>query len=140
MIGFASDRGKPMTPARTLLTAGRSNWFPWSGQFLLALALVASTALVQAPAPALGGTGSWQTQRVIELPGLRTRTSETFLNPDASVTTILFGTPLHYRDPTGMWQPISSLLVPASDPGFSWANAANSFHSLFKQRLTADYL
>jgi hypothetical protein len=76
----------------------------------------------------------------VELPQLRARTSRTFSEPDGTFRTSLFSGPVNFRDAAGNWQPISSALVPSGEPGYSWENEANSFQTVFRQQLAADYL
>jgi hypothetical protein len=99
-----------------------------SRTYLVAVALVlavvlvsTSSALAAAPAPG-----------ALELPGKRTATSNTFLNPDGSYTTEVAAQPVNYRDAAGAWQAIDTTLVQASDPNYAVQNAAGPFRAMFK--------
>jgi hypothetical protein len=92
--------------------------------FALALAaalITTSTALAGAPSPG-----------ALELPGKRTATSSTFLNPDGSYTTEVAPQPVNYRDAAGDWQAIDTTLVKASDSNYAVQNAAGPFRAMFK--------
>jgi hypothetical protein len=72
-IGFVHERRSRTKLAQTLLTASRSKWPSWSGQFLLVLALLPSMAFVRTPSSASGRSGTRPAWQVSELPDLRTR-------------------------------------------------------------------
>jgi hypothetical protein len=91
------------------------------------LAVFALSLLFAAAAEA-GGPQSG----ALELPGKRTATSSTFLNPNGSYTTVVSPTPVNYRDAAGAWQPIDTSLVPSQTPGYAFQNAAGAFKALFK--------
>jgi hypothetical protein len=76
----------------------------------------------------------------VKVPSLRTRTSQTFREPDGTFRTLLSSGPINYRDATGSWQPIRSRLVASGEPGYAWQNEANGFDTVFRQQLGADYL
>ena len=68
----------------------------------------------------------------LELPGSRSATSNTYLNPDGSYTTAVAPRAVNYRDAAGAWQPIDTSLVAAQTAGYAYQNAAGSFRALFK--------
>ncbi len=61
----------------------------------------------------------------VELPALRTATSNTYQLPDGQRETRLYEVPVNYRDESGDWQPIDQGLVEL--PGGAVANGENSF-------------
>src|SRR5262249_19009364 len=68
----------------------------------------------------------------LELPGKRTASSNSYLNPDGSYTTVVAPQPVNYRDAAGEWQRIDTTLVPSQEAGYSVENAAGPFRALFK--------
>jgi RHS repeat-associated protein len=105
------------------------------GGAVLSLVLVANLPIVQGirAASAQGPPGP---EEILEE---RTATSRTFRDPDGSLRTELFSTPIHYQQ-GDEWLPISSTLVPSTVPGYGWQNEANSFRVLFKELLETNFL
>jgi RHS repeat-associated protein len=64
-----------------------------------------------------------------------TETSETVLNEDGTYTTTIYPAPINYQNPEGDWVPIDNTLVPSSEPGFAWENAANGYGVLLPANL-----
>ncbi len=56
----------------------------------------------------------------VELPEKRTPDSRTFLNPDGTYTTQLFGTPIHYQASDGTLQPIEAVPVAGRSEGVAF--------------------
>jgi hypothetical protein len=75
----------------------------------------------------------------VEVTSLRTQTSDTFRNPDGSLTAHLYPDPINYKDTSGSWQPIDSSLVSSSAQGFAYQNAANSFGIQFANDASGDF-
>jgi RHS repeat-associated protein len=73
----------------------------------------------------------------IEVPDLRSATSLTFLEPDGSYTARMYSGAINYQDATGSWLPIDNTLVPSSEPGYAFENAANSFKAFLPSDLGA---
>jgi RHS repeat-associated protein len=69
---------------------------------------------------------------VLEVAGLRSAASDTFLEPDGSFKTTLYPHPVNYRDASGEWRRIDSTFAKATRPGFAWQNRANAFKADFK--------
>ena len=119
-------------------TINRTNWLAWISPFLLALLLAAGAALIHVGSVASGGTDGQRVARV-ELPGLRTRTSSTYENPDGTRTTVVSLGSVHYRDES--WLPIDTSVSPAiGRAGYAWQNGANGFHAFFRPLLTSEHL
>src|SRR3954468_19762353 len=99
-----------------------------------------ATALVLVIVFTLGAsppaTGSRRAMRVQELVGLRTATSETFRNPDGTLTASLYSEPVHYWT-GGRWADIDDTLV-ADSGAYARVNAANRFRAHFKPALGDD--
>ncbi len=118
--------------------SARTNWLAWTGQFLLALLVVGTATLVHVGSVASGGTGEQRVARV-ELPGLRTRTSSTYENPEGTRTTVVSLGSVHYREES--WLPIDTSVTPAiGRDGYAWQNGANAFHAYFRQLLASEHL
>jgi RHS repeat-associated protein len=92
--------------------------------------LVGAAALVDSARAA--GTGESGGSEREELPGLRTRTGKTFVNPDGTRTASIGLESQHFRDGQGEWQEIKSRLIRSALPGWAWENEANRFHVRFK--------
>lgn len=98
-------------------------------QSRLGAALVLVAALIfSASATAAGGPRV----AALELPGKRTATSSTYLNPDGTFTTEVASAPVNFRDASGSWQPIDTHLVASSDSDYAYENAAGPFKARFK--------
>jgi hypothetical protein len=87
-----------------------------------------------------GGVARASEPQRTEVPSLRTATSETFVNADGTMTTSMYGAPIHYRDSQGRWQRIGSHLVPATRSGYAWQNEAGIFSASFKALLGTNFL
>lgn len=83
-----------------------------------AAAVSRSTALQQPQAP--GGSRR-------EVPGLRTGSSRTFVEPDGSHTAELYAGSVNYRDANGDYQPIDNTLVGSDVTGYAFRNKANAY-------------
>ena len=92
--------------------------------------LVAACAL--ALAASLAFAAAAQAGSALELPGKRTATSNTYLNPDGSYTAVVSPHAVNYHDASGAWQPIDTTLVSSSTDGYAFQNAAGPFRALFK--------
>jgi RHS repeat-associated protein len=78
--------------------------------------------------PASSASQTPQGRKPGEQQDLRTATSETFLNPDGTWTLKAAGSPIHYQDAQGHWQPIdTTLLGDTSDAGFAFGTKANAW-------------
>lgn len=70
-----------------------------------------------------------------EIPALRTRTSDTYLQPNGVYTVHEALQSINYQDASGAWQPIDDSLVPATpdevSAGFAYRNKANGFTAAF---------
>ena len=73
---------------------------------------------------------------VDELPGLRTRTSRTYL-VNGEYQAELYGGSVNYQDSAGNWQPIDNSLVASTAPGYAWQNKANQYTLLLPSTLSA---
>lgn len=118
------NRRKPL-PARSTRST-RLALVLLSAVLLCLLALAASGANggepfgePEASAPYKGA------ERIEELPGQRTATSNTFLLEDGVLETQLFNVPVNYLDENGDWMPIGEHL--AELPSGAITNGANSF-------------
>lgn len=107
------------------------------GALVLALAVA---ALLQVPLAADQIAQATPPPPPTELVQQRSETSRTLDNHDGTYTRTLFSGPIHYRDGQRRWQPISSEIVPADEPGYAWRNEANSFATIFKSQVEGDYL
>lgn len=96
---------------------------------LLAFAVSALAAILAVASPA---RAAGVQPGALELPGKRTATSTTYLNPNGSYTTVVSPTPVNYRDASGAWQTIDTSLVPSQTAGYAFQNAAGAFRALFK--------
>jgi YD repeat-containing protein len=81
--------------------------------------LPAARAQVSDPAPG------------VDLDALQGSIAETRRNADGSFTTELFTSPVQYETPSGDWKPIDSSLVPTTEKGYDFTNAANAMDVLF---------
>ena len=75
-----------------------------------------------------------------EVLSLRSARSETFITSDGEYRTRLYARPINYLSASGAWQPIDDSLVPSKNPGFTFQNAANSFHVYFKDSLDKGFM
>jgi RHS repeat-associated protein len=71
-----------------------------------------------------------------EVPGLRTRTSRTYL-VDGEYQAVLSSGSVNYTDAAGNWQPIDNSLVPSTVAGYEWQNKANQYSLLLPQTLNS---
>ncbi|HST69903.1 MAG TPA: RHS repeat-associated core domain-containing protein [Solirubrobacterales bacterium] len=92
---------------------------------LSSLALAAASDENAGADPVGGSVVEENDVRIKELPGLRTATSNTFLLADGSRETLLYQTPVNYRDDEGDWQPIDQELKETASG--SLVNGHNSF-------------
>jgi RHS repeat-associated protein len=76
--------------------------------------------------PGSGGTPPGLPAGAVELPGIRTRTSNTYQTPDGKQITRLYESAVNYRKGGG-WEPIDNTLVPTTASGFAYKNRANSY-------------
>jgi hypothetical protein len=102
-------------------------------------ALVSGCLLAISPSLAPDATAV-ESPESVEVPSLRTRTSQTFREPNGTFRTVVSSGPMHFRDATRSWQPIRSRLVGSGEPGYAWQNEANGFRTLFRRQLGADFL
>ncbi|MDQ2629574.1 MAG: DNRLRE domain-containing protein [Actinomycetota bacterium] len=72
----------------------------------------------------------------VELKDRRTANSRTFALPNGLRRTRIYQTPIHYRDESGDWKPISNDLLPTSDGALQ--NGPNRFDLRLPDRLTAE--
>jgi RHS repeat-associated protein len=72
-----------------------------------------------------------------EIVSRRTRTSRTFGAEHGALRTRFFGDDVNFRDAAGDWQEIDNTLVPSSEAGFAYRNAANSWAVDLPPRLGA---
>jgi hypothetical protein len=70
-----------------------------------------------------------------EVPGLRTRTSDTYL-VDGEYEALVYSGSVNYQDSRGSWQPIDETLVPSTAAGYSWQNRANRYTLLLPSTLS----
>lgn len=63
----------------------------------------------------------------VELAQLRTAKSETYLQPDGSLKTIISSLPIHYRDGARGWRKIRNELVESGRADFRWSNREAGF-------------
>jgi RHS repeat-associated protein len=70
-----------------------------------------------------------------EVPGLRTRTSDTYL-VDGEYEALVYGGSVNYPDSRGTWQPIDDTLVPSTAAGYAWQNQANRYTLLLPSTLS----
>lgn len=71
-----------------------------------------------------------------EVPGLRTRTSRTYL-VNGEYQAVLYSGSVNYRDAMGAWQPIDNSLVPSSVAGYALQNKANQYTLLLPSTLSS---
>ncbi|HEX8207227.1 MAG TPA: RHS repeat-associated core domain-containing protein [Solirubrobacteraceae bacterium] len=101
--------------------------------FIASLAGLACAAVALTPSSLSAGAAA-PAQRVdaaakirSEIPGLRTRTSRTYVTEDGRQLARLYARPVNYRDARGRWQAIDNRLVDGRDARYAWRNAANSY-------------
>src|SRR5437762_3324504 len=58
---------------------------------------------------------------------LRTQTSRTFASGARQLTTLIYGDPVNYRDPSGTWQAIDNNLVATHLAHYAFTNKANRY-------------
>lgn len=71
-----------------------------------------------------------------EVPGLRTRTSRTFL-VNGEYQAVLYSGSVNYGDAAGSWQPIDDSLVTSTVAGYAWQNKANQYSLLLPSTLSS---
>jgi Concanavalin A-like lectin/glucanases superfamily len=98
----------------------------------LRLAAVGTLALIVSLAVAGVAQARGPLPGALELPGSRTASSTTYLNPDGSYTAVVASHAVNYRDASGSWQPIDTALVASGVPGYAYENASGAFRTLFK--------
>jgi len=72
----------------------------------------------------------------LELPGLRTRSSRTYL-VNGQYEAVVYSGPVNYQDAQGAWQAIDDSLVPSSVPGYRYQNKANGYTLLLPSNLAS---
>lgn len=70
----------------------------------------------------------------VELPGARTATSNTYELPDGKRETVIYESPVNFKDAEGDWKPIRDGLEEQPD-GSGLTNAANSFDLSLPDRI-----
>ncbi len=70
----------------------------------------------------------------VELEGRRTATSKTLQLPSGALRTVLYESPIHYRDADGKWKPIGEDLAEQSD-GTGLTNGPNVFDLTLPERM-----
>ncbi len=109
------------------------------------VAVHADAARPQASTPALPVRPSAATQMLPvssvppsadEVPGLRTRTSRTYL-VNGEYQAVLYSGSVNYRDAAGAWQPIDNSLVPSTVAGYALQNKANQYTLLLPSTLSS---
>ncbi len=73
----------------------------------------------------------------VEVPGLRSEASVTFVNPDGSFTTKAYQAPINFRDTRGVWQKIDASLLGGKREGFAFESGPNAFHVDVRDVLSA---
>ena len=111
-----------------------------AGQVVALACALAVLALVELPLASNPIAEATPPPPPSELIQQRTETSKTFDNHDGTYTRTLFSGPVHFRDGQRRWQPISSEIVDADEPGYAWRNEANSFQTLFKPAMADEFL
>jgi len=71
-----------------------------------------------------------------EVPGLRTRTSRTYL-VNGEYQAVLYSGSVNYRDASGAWQPIDDSLVASTAAGYALQNKANQYTLLLPSTLNS---
>ncbi len=77
----------------------------------------------ESPAPKLAADGP-KTAHGREIPGLRTRTSRTYLNEAREMVTLVSAAAVNFRDAEGAWRPIDNTLVEMAG---GYRNRANAY-------------
>lgn len=78
--------------------------------------------------------GAAASPAAVEVPTLRTRTSDTYLQNGHDVARVYPGS-INYPDGSGHWQPIDDTLIPSSRPGYAYQNRANRYTVYFPATL-----
>jgi Concanavalin A-like lectin/glucanases superfamily/TGF-beta propeptide len=107
--------------------------------------LIAGLVVVGLTGASVSGSGRDESAaaaagQAVEVVELRSATSQTFVNVDGTLTTSLYSGPIHYRDASGEWHPISSRLIPSIEPGYAWRNEAAGFRAYFKSILDQSFV
>lgn len=102
---------------------------------VLVVAVLASTAAAEPGAEPEGNQDSGGQPQGVEIPDLRTATSDTFLLPGGQRETRLYQSSVNYRDEDGGWEPIDESLDETAAGGLT--NAANSFDLQLPEQMGA---
>jgi len=142
LIRTSAEPGEPLS--RRLAPLSHAPRLAFLTLLLLPLSLGPFLAGSRAAAPAdqsRAQSSSPRTRERVELPELRTRSSNTYRNEDGTRTTVVALGSVNYLDPLGLWLPISTAVIPAIErPGYAWQNEANQFRLFFRQVPTSEYL
>lgn len=65
-----------------------------------------------------------------------TEYSNTVLEPDGSLTTEIYSSPVNFQDEAGDWQPIDNQLIPSEAPGYALENKAADYQVSTQRRLS----
>src|SRR5438105_1257107 len=98
---------------------GKRSRCVWGRRASLPLLLLLLLAPVGAARPPALAQRVAATAGGVELPGRRTLHSNTYRNPDGTLTTSLFADPVNYRNASGDWRPIDNRLVPSDRAGYA---------------------
>lgn len=128
----SKDRGAgsraPSNPRNVALAAGLVGTVTLSllGGMPAAVAADVGALAVQAAPVAIEDEDITPTEPAL-LEERTTATSSTWVQPDGSLRTEMFTTPVNFEDAQGDWHPIENDLVPSSAPGVAVENAANDY-------------
>lgn len=123
--GDSVHRGRPTVRSMLRALSSRALTVALIVSVLAAIPSFASRSLA-ASQPAPDPTHPPATQPV-ELTGLRTADSVTFLLPNGDRQAVVYPGPVNYLDAHGAYQPIDDTLVASSAKGFAFENRANSY-------------
>src|SRR6266508_2168147 len=121
LIRTSAEPGEPLS--RRLAPLSHAPRLAFLTLLLLPLSLCPFLAASRAAAPAdqsRAQSSSPTTRARVELPELRTRSSNTYRNEDGTRTTGVALGSVNYLDPLGLWLPFSTAVIPAIErPGYA---------------------
>ena len=100
---------------------------------VLAVAACAATAALGSASVARGSAAD----RGAPLKDKWTRHARTYQNGRKDVT-VVYGSPVNYRDSSGEWQPIDDTLVPSAAAGYAYENRADAYKVRFPADLSSE--
>ena len=81
------------------------------------------------------GTAEGYTHEIVDE---RSRFSRTYRKDDGTNESVIYESPINFRNDVDEWQAIDNTLVPSDRPGYAYENSANNYKVFFPEDLSTD--